>query len=647
MDAQSIVQKESRQSVDDQLPHGGVNLPGRLTREDYLRSLAAGTIPPLVVMSGLPGAGKTTALQFLQQEGSATYTPVTRYMPRERRPSDTAGDKPWAFDNQSAPAEDSTGPKSVIFSNVKYKGYYGFPGRDIVNAIDKGEIPVMLVTSYVEMVQLSEALHNLVPGAPLVSVRLEVPQEVLPGRISRRVGADATEHQERIERLNGLVKADLLQTPLLHKVHDTRVIWNLKPSEIAEHGYFGSQIKALTPDALAAMLVEAKVEAIARAQREAQDILTPRVLTYESPVVPASLTDVLDRVLLPAAAERLAEGALGQGESPLVLKAGLAAAIYLGDKGRVVSPDIDFVLPENPGAKLQMEVLMESLSDKPVEWVDGKNKAVYHCEGIKGEAKASDGTNVELDALLTTRVQPDPKGFVFACTHDSHDLFYRRMVITPAGNAVAMIPPEQLCVEKLIAGRGPDINKFDLFDASGLLATFHLNPNLVKKMIELQRYDEALDEDAARVLADAKGQLSVEVLETLGITEPAVQDIVRSLGELVDDEWAEYPSETRCLTKSALKQFAFLSAVERSLKKVEAIMTDRVFLIAGEKVSIGERFGEDKVREGISRLRAHVRLHSDFYVGMQDTFVRRALGAEKDETRFFKHLESQRQRLSR
>jgi hypothetical protein len=221
------------------------------------------------------------------------------------------------------------------------------------------------------------------------------------------------------------------------------------------------------------------------------------------------------------------------------------------------------------------------------------------------------------------------------------------MVITPAGNAVAMIPPEQLCVEKLIAGRGPDINKFDLFDASGLLATFHLNPNLVKKMIELQRYDEALDEDAARVLADAKGQLSVEVLETLGITEPAVQDIVRSLGELVDDEWAEYPSETRCLTKSALKQFAFLSAVERSLKKVEAIMTDRVFLIAGEKVSIGERFGEDKVREGISRLRAHVRLHSDFYVGMQDTFVRRALGAEKDETRFFKHLESQRQRLSR
>ena len=647
MDAHSAVIRETRKEVDPQSQACGVRLPGQANREAYLRSLAAGTVPPMVVMSGLPGAGKTTALQFLQQEGSATYTPVTRYMPRDRRPSDTAGDKPWSFDKNAAPGEDPTAPGSVIFSNVKYKGYYGFPGRDIVNAIDKGEIPVMLVTSYVEMVQLSEALHNLVPAAPLVSLRLEVPQEVLPGRILRRVGADATEHQERIERLDGLVKADRLQTPLLNKVHDTRVIWNLKPSEIAEHGYFGSQIKALTPDALAAMLVEAKVDAVARAQREAQDILTPRPLTYDSAVVPASITDVLDRVLLPAAAARLADGALGQGESPLVLKAGLAAAIYLGDKGRVVSPDIDFVLPENPRAKMQMEVLMESLSDQPVEWVDGKNKAVYHCEGIKGEAKANDGTNVELDALLSTRVQPDPKGFVFACTHDAHDLFYRRMVTTPAGNSVAMIPPEQLCVEKLIAGRGPDINKFDLFDASGLLATFHLNPNLVKKMIESQRFDEALDEDAARVISTAKRQISDEALTQLGITEPEVQAVVRSLGELVDDEWAEYPSETRVLTKSALKQFAFLSAVERSLKKVEAIMNDRVFSIAGEKVSIGERFGEDNVRAGIARLRAHVRLHSEFYAGTRDTFVRRALGKQEDETRFFQHLDSQRQRLSR
>jgi hypothetical protein len=210
-----------------------------------------------------------------------------------------------------------------------------------------------------------------------------------------------------------------------------------------------------------------------------------------------------------------------------------------------------------------------------------------------------------------------------------------------------MIPPEQLCVEKLIAGRGPDINKFDLFDASGLLATFHLNPNLVKKMIESQRFDEALDEDAARVISTAKRQLSDEALTQLGITEPEVQAVVRSLGELVDDEWAEYPSETRVLTKSALKQFAFLSAVERSLKKVEAIMNDRVFSIAGEKVSIGERFGEDNVRAGIARLRAHVRLHSEFYAGTRDTFVRRALGKQEDETRFFQHLDSQRQRLSR
>lgn len=637
-------------SVSSPLPSNEVStevkLPSADARTKYLEHVARGEVPPMLVVSGLPGAGKTTILNFLQQQGEESYAPVTRFMPRDRRTSDTVGDKPWNNNTEVASGQDLGDPKSIIFSNIKYQGYYGFPGATIVQAINRGEVPVMLVTSYVEMVQLAEALHNTIPVAPLVTVRMEVPQEVLPGRIIRRAGAHPDEHKERIERLGGLVRADLLQTPLLHKVYGTRVVWNVKQDEVKEYGYFSGQIQSLTPEALSAMIVEASVDAKARSMSEARDILTRRKLQYGSLSVPNCITDVLDRVLLPAAAQRLSPEGTSAGESALVIKAGLAAAIYLGDKGRPVSPDIDYTLAEAPGTKKQMELLMEALCPVMPEWTDGKNKAVYHCEGLKGEAKAEDGTNVELDAILITRVQPDPKGFVFVCTHDEHDLFHRRTVETPAGYLFGMVPPEQLCVEKLLAGRGPDINKFDLFDASGLLAMYHLNPNLVKKMIEMQRFDESLDADALKVLTDNKWHLTDEVMARIGITEPEMQSIARSLGQLKDDEWAPYPSEERVLSMTALKQLAFCSSVERSLKRIETIMGDRVFSVGSEKAAIGERFGVDAVLAGVSRLRAQMMLHAGYYVGMNDTFVRRALTTDGERKAFFKHLSSQRARLS-
>jgi len=591
--------------------------------------------------------GKTTALKFLEDAGTDRLTAVTRYMPRDRRPSDTVGDKPWSFEPHSDEGRDPTGPGEIIFANVKYKGYYGFPGADIRRSLEQGASPVMLVTSYVEMTQLAEALHNSFPAVPIITVRLEVPQEVLPGRITRRVGADPREHEERIARLNDLVNADLLQTPLLHEVFGTRVIWNVRAEEVRSYGYFATQIPVLTGAGLAAMVAEARCEALERTQWEANDIVTPRPLTYSSAVVPAAVIDVLDDVLIPAAAERLCgEDDRAPGETPIILKAGLAAALYLGDKGRIVSPDIDFVLREHPHARRHFELLMEWLCDGPVAWTDGKSKAVYHCEGIKGVAAARDGTRVELDAHLATNVQPDPNGFVFQCRHDDNDLFHRRMVETPAGNRVAMVPPEQLCVEKLLAGRGPEIGKFDLFDASGLLALYRLNPHIIKKMVESQRFDEGVDAAAAAVVARWSAHPTDDDLRGLGITEPGIRLAALQMGPLVDDAAAEYPSERRALTLTALKQLAFLSAVERSLKKIETIMDAAVFAIGAERVSIGERFGDEDVRRGIAPLRAEVQLLAQFYVGMRDTFVRRPLTSEREERAFFRHLDEQRRRLT-
>jgi|GEM_PF-5375194 len=624
-----------------------LNLPTAHARRTYLELIARGEISPMVVVSGLPGSGKTTALSLLQDAGTDSYAPVIRLMPRARRESDPETDLPWAPNVLDVNGQDLGAPKAVIFSNVKYQGYYGFPGMPILQAVNRGDTPVMLVTSYVEMVQLAEALHNHIPLAPLVTVRIEVPQDLLPGRINRRAGAHPDEHRERIERLSGLVRADLLQAPLLHKVYGTRVILNVKQQEIDDFGYCSAQIKPLTPDVLAALVVEASVAARERATLEARDILQTRQLTYGSRSVPDPIIDVLDRVLLPTAAERLSPEGVTAGERALVIKAGLAAAIYLGEQGRVVSPDIDYTLVESPSAKRQMELLMEALCSELPQWSDGKDKAVYHCEGLKGVATAQDGTQVELDAILITRVQPHPSGFVFVCTHDEHDLFHRRTVQTPGGHRFGMIPPEQLCIEKLLAGRGPEIHKFDLFDASGLLAMYQLNPNLIKKMVEMQRFRNDLDEDARGVLEQHAWKLSPEVLMQLGIADAEIQSIALSMGQLTGDEWAPYPSEDRSLSASALKQLAFCSAVETSLKRIEQIIEQPIFTIGGDKVSIHERFGKESVLMGISYVRAQMKLHAGYYVGMNDTFVRRTLTTREQEDAFFEHLESQRTRLSR
>jgi hypothetical protein len=315
----------------------GLTLPTADARKKYLNHLAAGEVRPMLVVSGLPGSGKTTALNFLHQEGGLPYAPTLRLMPRARRDSDPDTDQPWTPAVSDLNGKDLGAEQAVIFSNVKYQGYYGFPGAPILEAVNRGDIPVMLVTSYVEMVQLSEALHNHIPVAPLVTLRIEVPQDLLPGRITRRAGAHPEEHRERIERLSGLVRADLLQAPLLNKVYGTRVILNVKEQEIAEFGYCGAQIKPLTPDVFAALVVEASTVAIERSRSEAQDIMDTRFLSYGGRSVPDSIIEVLDQVLLPAAAQRLCQEGVNPGESALVIKAGLAAAIYLKDKGRVAA----------------------------------------------------------------------------------------------------------------------------------------------------------------------------------------------------------------------------------------------------------------------------------------------------------------------
>lgn len=646
----------------------GLLLPKRDEREGLLRALADGVVPVSLIFSGLPGSGKTTLLgQLFEREHLlGSITPTTRLLPRERRETDPPSDVPWS----AAPTQGNGAtytPDQVLFSNQKYQGYYAFPASGIKESLVRGSTPAMMVTSYSEMMQLIEGISNVIPLAPITSIRVEVPHDVLPSRIMVRPGAHPNEHIERIEKLGNLVRADQLQARPLHTVYGTRSVVNVTEKEIRDFGFFAAQMHPVTPDALAAMVVEAASIAVSKAAHEAKDILTPRVLTYGMAQIPDSIIDVLDRVVLPTVQKQLPAE---KGLDDFIIKAGLAAAIYLGPNARVVSPDIDFTFEDGPQAKVLMEQVMEALCPTLPEWTDGMNKAVYHCEGLKGEAVAKDQTVVELDAILTTRVQPSEQGFCFMCQHDELDLFHRRTVTTPGGYSFSLVPPEQLCVEKLIAGRGPDINKFDLFDAAGLLSQFPLNPNLVKKMIEVQGFRPEVDEAAAQVIRSNAGDFSPETLSRLGIKntfcQTQLQRIVaqdslatvsllneitpgsipaeqlkRSELELSQELW-----EQRRISVKSLKQMAMISSVLESLSQIERILNDRVFTIDGKRYSISDRFDPTLVQAGVARLRDQMTHLAEFHIGTFDSYVYR--GSNKTEMeKFFEKLPEQQSRLSK
>jgi hypothetical protein len=177
-----------------------------------------------------------------------------------------------------------------------------------------------------------------------------------------------------------------------------------------------------------------------------------------------------------------------------------------------------------------------------------------------------------------------------------------------------------------------------------------------------------IDRAVGEVLKRADYILSDEVLSSIGITEPFIQMCVARLVEQ-NGSASEHlkheceggdvdlsslglqlpngvePWERKQLSLKSLKQLAFLNAVERSLCRIEAGLQENVFSVGGDLISIGGRFGESEVLEGVRRLRAQVNLLAEFHIGSVDSYVHR--GTNQAEMRqFFSRLPEQRSRLT-
>jgi hypothetical protein len=600
--------------------HTSPSLPHSVGRERYLNQIELGARAPIVLVAGLSGSGKTTLINFLADMGIESSE---RLIPRPRRGDDVEGDRPWGRIPDER-GRDALSQRGVVWSDHKYTGYIGFRAKPLVDRIvknpDSKGVAVILGRG-TEIAPTVEAFQRILPGQPIVVIRVDAPTAVIASRLAVRPGATPAEREERLAKLEPMNREDAPQIEPLARVWGMTSILNISEDEVKKLGLPASQIAPATRANLNRWVGEAISRAQSEAAKVAGDMLEPRVVQYGNRFIPDSVLDVLENTLVPAF-NKMADGKAAPRWS---LKGGLAVAFYLPES-RPVSPDIDFAVRSGDTAEKFLGKVITDILKEETKFTEASPKPVYHDRKFYGEVMSKAyGQKVELDALTATRIQPDERSFCYKFDLDTYMEFHRRTVNLPNGSTVDLCPPEQIVFEKLIAGRGLELHKFDLFDSAGLMATVPMQPTIFRRIIELQGFDPEIDQAVVSALG-ASGTVSTEeALAALGISkDDAVARIaIRKLPQLeVTSELPEMPSPARAFTLTELKKVCMAQRAVASLDKIIASVDTKVQ--AGEEVtSISERFGREKVLEAVQTLKMQLLHYVEFEVGARDVFVRR------------------------
>ena len=505
------------------------SLPQTDGREKYLSQIEMGARAPIVLVAGLSGSGKTTLINFLADMGIESSE---RLIPRPRRGDDVEGDRPWGRIPDER-GRDALSQRAVVWSDHKYTGYIGFRSKPLVERIvktpDSKGVAVILGRG-TEIAPTVEAFQRILPAQPIVVVRVDAPTAVIASRLAVRPGATPAEREERLAKLEPMNREDAPQIEPLARVWGMTSILNISEDEVRKLGLPASQIAPATRANLNVWVGEAISRAQSEAAKIAGDMLEPRVVQYGNRFIPDSVLDVLENTLVPA----FNKTANGKAAPRWSLKGGLAVAFYLPES-RPVSPDIDFAVRSGNNAERFLGKVITDILQDETKFTEASPKPVYHDRKFYGEVMSKAfGQKVELDALTATRIQPDERSFCYKFDLDTYMEFHRRAVKLPNGSTVDLCPPEQIVFEKLIAGRGLELNKFDLFDSAGLMATVPMQPTLFRRIIELQGFDPEIDQAVVSALG-ASGTISTEdALTALGISkDDAVGRIaVRKLPQL-------------------------------------------------------------------------------------------------------------------
>lgn len=160
---------------------------------------------------------------------------------------------------------------------------------------------------------------------------------------------------------------------------------------------------------------------------------------------------------------------------PLYLMGGISASLLAREAWpgatRPLSRDLDFLVPDSPDVIATLEKTYGG------RFIRNTKKAVF--QSYKLQSKAANG--VELDFIAESNVVHPDTCFSMhlgelAKTHASTERFL--------GTEVRTLPPEMVVLQKLAAGRGTDLGKFDLTDAEAILASGRVNTDLASQIVQ-------------------------------------------------------------------------------------------------------------------------------------------------------------------
>jgi len=590
----------------------------------HVHSIARGEVPPIVIISGHSGSGKSFIAEELQESG---FIPSSRYITRPRRESDSANDLPWDS-NRNQP----------VFAYTKYDEHYGFPAREIVNTLKQGLGSTIICGDLGKVAPLVESLSSLVPLVPVIVIRLEVPLSIAQQRLTQERSEAYPGESEIRNYYNRILEGwENKQVADLKAFYDLHTVVNLSPIEHNRQTYEREQLKPLTPELLHKLLAGFKEDSVNSSKLIAEEILEKKYLNYDQRGVSNSIVAALDEHLVPLCESR--------GLSP-VLKGGLAVAAYLLNAtskdypmtmdderkscltftaspttpiDRTVSPDIDWtMIPSSRNISSYQEVLSD-INGSPVNFKRNSNKAVFNSDKASAQINI-DGEVIELDAIAMSRVKPDKQNFTFDFKYDSLVHHQHRELTLPSGRTVQVVPPEFLVMEKLCAGRGEELGKLDLFDSASLLVTQALDKNLLQRLINAQKFNTELDGNldlkSPPPVADSATRLRDAGIQDQKLLNIVLERLLLSRQETIHDgmkfQW----------TPDAIKQIAFLDSLLTSIDKIEQAALKPEGSALGKKLM--QSFTEIDLMNATSAFRRFVYYYASYQVGRSDIFVRRS-----------------------
>lgn len=155
---------------------------------------------------------------------------------------------------------------------------------------------------------------------------------------------------------------------------------------------------------------------------------------------------------------------------PLYLTGGVSAALMShetwNEEVRPLSRDLDFLVPYTPEARSALE------REYGKQFTLNRSKAVFKSDKLQAVASIN---GVELDFIASSNIVHEDASLSVTVTPFIAEHAQRENLF---GVDVMTLHPALVAIQKLFAGRGKDLGKYDLHDASVLIESGRVDPQL-------------------------------------------------------------------------------------------------------------------------------------------------------------------------